>query len=154
MCMKRKQSMDRINLTVPAALKREMQMYDEVNWSAVATKSFEKYLRNEGALRPFEESGAREDGSLADLQEQIISILKRRGVLHAAIFGSVAKGRANTSSDIDILVELKEGSTLLDLATLKVELQDLLGREVDVLTYRSVDPLLKEQVLKERVPIL
>lgn len=64
MCMKRKQEMERINLTVPASLKREMQKHDEINWSAVATKSFERFLRAEAILKSFEEPGVGEDEAM------------------------------------------------------------------------------------------
>ncbi len=89
-----------------------------------------------------------------DVRLRIIPVLKEHGVTHAAVFGSFAKGLANEASDLDILVELDEGSSLLDLAALKLDLQDALGRDVDVITYESIHPRLKEQVLKERVPIL
>ena len=52
--------MKRINLTVPASLKKEMQEHDEINWSAVATRSFEKFLRAEAILKSFEEPGISE----------------------------------------------------------------------------------------------
>lgn len=89
-----------------------------------------------------------------DLRQRIVSVLRKHGVSHAAVFGSLAKGSANEASDLDILVELQEESSLLDLASLKIDLQDVLRRDVDVLTFRSIHPRLKEQVLKERVPIL
>ncbi len=89
-----------------------------------------------------------------DLKLKIIPVLRKHGVTRAALFGSLAKGLTNESSDLDILVELGEGSSLLDLAALKLDLEDAVGLDVDVLTYRSVHPRLKEQVLKERVPIL
>jgi predicted nucleotidyltransferase len=57
-------------------------------------------------------------------------------------------------SDEDILVEFEPGRSLLDLAGLKIELEENLGRRVDVLTYRSLNPLLKDRILKEQKPIL
>jgi predicted dinucleotide-binding enzyme len=56
--------MMRINLTVPLALKKEMQKHEEINWSAVATKSFERFLQNEAVLKAFEELGVTDDEAL------------------------------------------------------------------------------------------
>jgi uncharacterized protein len=81
-------------------------------------------------------------------------LLKRSGISKASIFGSFARGEAGKNSDIDLLVEMKKGKSLLDLAGLKIRLQDSLGRKVDVLTYNSLHPLLKERILKEQEKIL
>ena len=89
-----------------------------------------------------------------DLKQTIIPVLRSHRVIHAAIFGSLATGLATEESDLDIIVELDDSSSLLDLAALKLDLQDALRREVDVVTYRSISPLLKEHVLRERVTIL
>ena len=61
MRMRRKQKMARINLTIPAALKTEMQEHEEINWSAVATRFFARFLKAEATLRAFEEPGTSED---------------------------------------------------------------------------------------------
>jgi predicted nucleotidyltransferase len=65
-----------------------------------------------------------------------------------------ARGDAGAGSDVDILVELPKGASLLDLAGLKIDLEGRLGNEVDVLTYNSIYPLLKERILSEEVAIL
>ncbi len=79
--------------------------------------------------------------------------LQKFGVTKAALFGSVVRGEATQESDIDILVEFEQGRSLLDLAGLKLELEKLLGRNVDVVTYRSIHPLLRESIMKEQVVI-
>jgi predicted nucleotidyltransferase len=84
----------------------------------------------------------------------ILKVLKQSGVKKASLFGSFAKGNASTSSDIDLLVEFKGKKSLLDLAGLKIELEEMLGRKVDVLTYNSIHPLLKEKILSEQRIIL
>ena len=89
-----------------------------------------------------------------DLKQKIIPLLKEHGVTHAAVFGSLAKGLAYEGSDLDILVEFEDGRTLLDLAALRLDLQGALGRDVDILTYRSIHPGIRERVLEERVEIL
>ena len=74
----------------------------------------------------------------------------RQGVLKAALFGSYARNEAGRNSDIDILVKLGRGKTLLDLVSLRLELRETLGKKVDVLTYDAISPLLKARILKEQ----
>ena len=86
------------------------------------------------------------------LREKILPILKKYGIKKAALFGSFARGEQKPDSDIDILVKFKdrENKTLLDLVGLELELVDVLNRKVDVLTYNSIHPLLKDYILKEQ----
>jgi predicted nucleotidyltransferase len=84
----------------------------------------------------------------------IIRVLRKYDVKRAALFGSTARGEATKKSDIDLLVEFKGKKSLLDLVGLKLELEKLLKRRVDVLTYKSLHPLLKDRVLKEQRVIL
>lgn len=85
---------------------------------------------------------------------RIVEILRAHGVTRAAVFGSFARGAANDQSDIDVLVEFAGSKGLLDLAGLELELGDLLGRDVEVLTYRALNPRIRDRVLREQVPIL
>jgi hypothetical protein len=94
------------------------------------------------------------DGSIEDIKKKIIPILKEAGVVRSSVFGSVVHGEGTEDSDVDILVELPKGKTLLDLVGLEMDLRESLGREVDLLTYRSISPLLKDIILKEQVRIL
>ncbi len=87
------------------------------------------------------------------IQAQIIPILKEAGVLRSSIFGSVARGEADEKSDIDILVELPRGKSLFDLSDLQDRLQNILGKKVDIGTYRSIKPMLKDKILGEQVEI-
>jgi len=91
---------------------------------------------------------------IKEISEKIHPILKKHGVKRAALFGSVARGEATEESDIDILVELPEKASLLDLAALKIGLEELLKKKVDVLTYSSLHPLLKERILDEQVAVV
>lgn len=84
------------------------------------------------------------------IKKRIIPILKNRGITKAAIFGSFATGEATKNSDLDLLVRLKSGMTLLDLSRLKLELEKRVGRSVDVLTYDSIYPRLKDIILEEQ----
>ncbi|MDI6767894.1 MAG: nucleotidyltransferase family protein [Bacteroidota bacterium] len=79
-----------------------------------------------------------------------VSLFKSNGVVRAALFGSVVRGDRTAQSDIDILVELEEGKSLLDLVGLQLELEEQLGAKVDVVTYDSLHPLLKETVIHEQ----
>jgi predicted nucleotidyltransferase len=84
------------------------------------------------------------------IKKQIVPILKRQGVIKAAIFGSAVRGEMTKKSDIDILVKLKKGKTLLDFIGLKLDLEKKLGRDVDVVSYGGIHPLLKDIILKEQ----
>ena len=74
--------------------------------------------------------------------------------MRAGIFGSVARGEADTASDIDFLVEFEKGRSLLDLSGLRLDLREALGRDVDVATPGSLHPKLRDAILTELVPIL
>ncbi len=91
---------------------------------------------------------------IEQIKRTIVPILQRYDVMRAAIFGSFVRGEMQETSDLDILVDFKGEKSLLDLAGLKIELEELLGREVDVLTYDSLHPLLKENILSEHEVIL
>lgn len=81
-------------------------------------------------------------------------MLRRYGVSKAGLFGSVARGESGGDSDVDIVVEFKGEKSLLDLAGLKIDIEDRLGRRVDVLTYSSIHPLLRERILGEQKVLL
>ncbi len=87
------------------------------------------------------------------IKNKIIPILKRQGVLKAAIFGSFARGEETKNSDLDLLVKMPKSKTFLDMADLKVELEDKLGREVDLVEYNAIKPLIKDQVLRDKKEI-
>ncbi len=94
------------------------------------------------------------DSHIARIKQSLLGVLEKNGVKRAALFGSVVRGEATEESDIDILVEFEGRKSLLDLAGLQIEIQELLGKKVDVLTYGSLHPLLKDRILKEQVVIL
>lgn len=86
-------------------------------------------------------------------REQILALADKYGASEVRVFGSVAKGTADERSDIDFLVDLAPGRSLLDLGGLLYELQHLLGRPVDVITSAGLRPRIRERVLKEAVNI-
>ncbi|HBB67742.1 MAG: hypothetical protein A2X28_03480 [Elusimicrobia bacterium GWA2_56_46] len=85
-----------------------------------------------------------------DIKNRIVPVLVRQGVLKAALFGSFARNEGGKNSDIDLLVKLDKNKTLLDLIALQLELREKLRVKVDVLTYDSINPLLKSRILKEQ----
>ena len=91
---------------------------------------------------------------LEEIKDIIVKVLKKHNVKRAAIFGSIARGEATEESDIDIVIEFEGRKSLLDLVDLKLELQELLGKKVDVITYNSINPLLKEQILNKQKILL
>lgn len=91
---------------------------------------------------------------IEEIKQKILPVLQRYDVVKAAIFGSFVIGESKQGSDIDILVEFTGKKSLLDLAGLKIELEELLRRKVDVLTYNSLHPLLRKKILREQVVIL
>ncbi len=88
------------------------------------------------------------------IKKILLEVLERYKVKRAALFGSIVREEATEKSDIDLLIEFEGRRSLLDLAGLKLELQELLGRKVDVLTYASLHPLLKKRILSEQEVIL
>jgi len=89
-----------------------------------------------------------------EIRNKVVLLLKRYDVKRAAFFGSFVRGEHRGDSDIDILVEFEGEKSLLDLARLKIELEKVLGRRVDVLTYASLHPLLRDRILQEQKVIL
>lgn len=90
---------------------------------------------------------------LQQKKKEILVVARQHGILNVRLFGSVARGEENPQSDIDFLVDLEEGCTLLDLGGALVKLQELLGRKVDIVTERGLHWYLREKILKEARPL-
>ena len=103
---------------------------------------------------PFFKVGKYMTDQIQPVREMIIDILRRNGVKRASFFGSIMRGEMTEDSDVDLLVEFEGKKSLLDLAHLKNELEDSINRRVDLLTYKSLPPRLKDRILAEQVPIL
>jgi len=86
-------------------------------------------------------------------RSDILRIAKLNGVIKLRLFGSVVRYEDTKESDIDFLVVFEEGRTLFDLIKFKHELESLLNKAVDVVTEKSLHPLLKEQIETEAVQI-
>ncbi len=86
-------------------------------------------------------------------RDEILEIAKLHGATNVRVFGSVARGEAGPDSDVDFLVDLESGRSLLDLAKLLVDLEHLLNRRVDVVTEQGLRPHVKEPILREAVAL-
>jgi predicted nucleotidyltransferase len=91
--------------------------------------------------------------SLDDARQDILAISRAYGASRVRVFGSFVRGRARADSDIDLLVDMEAGRTLLDLIAMERSLRARLGRPVDVVTERSLSPHLRKRVLAEARPV-
>jgi predicted nucleotidyltransferase len=90
---------------------------------------------------------------IEEIQKKIDPILKRHDVIRAGLFGSLVRNELKPPSDIDLLIELPPEKSLLDLVALKLELEDVLERPVDLLEYPMIHPRFRKQILEEEVPV-
>lgn len=86
-------------------------------------------------------------------RDALLRIADQHGARDVRLFGSYAKGTAEESSDVDILVTLDSGRTLLDLVALKQDLEDLFGRRVHVVTPLSLSSYIRDSVMREAVSL-
>lgn len=92
--------------------------------------------------------------TVEEIRKNTIDILKNHGVKRAALFGSVVRGELTSESDIDMLIDIKEEASLLDIIRLKLMLEDVVKRPVDLVEYSAIKSALKDLILKEQVTIL
>jgi len=93
------------------------------------------------------------DERLRQKREEILRLCARYGARNVRVFGSVARGEADEQSDIDLIVDFEPGRSLLDHAGLWLELRELLGVKVDVVSSRGIKARIRERVLREAVPL-
>lgn len=84
---------------------------------------------------------------------EILALAERHGIRDVRVFGSMARGDADDTSDVDLLVSLPSDKTGLALGALLMDVQDLLQRRVEVLTERGLHPALRDRVLREAQPL-
>jgi len=108
-----------------------------------------------GLVRDIMRTGPRREETMDIAQiletkkEDILQIAAKHGARNVRVFGSVARGEARPDSDVDFLVDMEPGRTLFDMGGLFMELRDLLGLQVDVVTEHGLKPRIRERVLKE-----
>ncbi len=90
---------------------------------------------------------------LRQRRREIVEIAAKHGAHNLRVFGSVARGEESPDSDIDLLVDMEPGRSLLDLAGFNADLRDLLGRPVDIVTEASLYWLIRRRILKEAQPL-
>jgi predicted nucleotidyltransferase len=86
-------------------------------------------------------------------RDQILSLAVKHGARNVRVFGSVARGEERPDSDVDFLVEMAPGRSLLDVGGLQMDLQERLGQRVDVVTRKGLKRRLMPRVLRESKPL-
>ncbi|MFB3894713.1 MAG: nucleotidyltransferase family protein [bacterium] len=92
--------------------------------------------------------------NIEKIKQKILPILIQYGVTKAGLFGSSIRDDITPKSDIDILVELKKDISLLGFIKIKLELEQTLGKKVDLIEYSAIKPQLRNYILSEQVIIL
>jgi hypothetical protein len=90
---------------------------------------------------------------LKSKRQEILDIAAKHGARNLRVFGSVARGEARPESDLDILVEMEPGRSLMDHIALMQDLEDLLQRKVDVVSEKALHWYIRDRVLAEATPI-
>ena len=90
---------------------------------------------------------------IAAHRKEILELAAQHGARNIRIFGSAARGEARPGSDLDLLVDMEEGRSLLDLVGFWQDLEGLLGYRVDVITDGGVSPYLRDQIYAEAIPL-
>jgi len=89
------------------------------------------------------------DKLISHYKTQILEIAVQRGIQHVRLFGSIVRNEARQDSDVDLLVELAPGRSGLALGGFLMDVSDLLGRKVDVVTEKALHPRIRDAVLRE-----
>jgi hypothetical protein len=93
------------------------------------------------------------DKLVREKRDEILRIAASHGARNVRVFGSRARGEDRPDSDLDILVNLDPGRTLLDIVAIKQDLEDLLGCKVDVVTEGAISRYIREQVLAQAISL-
>ncbi len=101
----------------------------------------------------YEEKRKRKGNEFQELKSQIVKILKQNNIKKAGIFGSYARGEQKKNSDIDILIQPREKMGF-EFAGLQIKLSEQLNKKVDLISYKSLHPLLKQRILNQEVKII
>jgi len=88
-----------------------------------------------------------------EIKDKIISILVKHGIKRILVFGSHARNEATQTSDIDLIVDFPEGTSLLDHVGIEIELSEALNMKIDLLSRNGISPYIKDHILKEVIVI-
>lgn len=91
--------------------------------------------------------------TIHDHRDEILRLARKHGAQNVRLFGSAARGDDRADSDLDLLVEMEKGRSLIDHVALKQDLEELLEREIDVVTEQSLHPRLRDRVLREAIAL-
>ncbi len=91
--------------------------------------------------------------NLKTRREEILRLAAKHGARNVRVFGSVVRGDASPESDVDFLIEIEPGRSLLDHVCLLQDLEDILGCKVDVVNEKALHWLIREHVQREAVPL-
>ena len=92
-------------------------------------------------------------GLLQSKRQEILNLAARHGARNGRAFGSVARGEAGAQSDVDLLVDMEDGRSLLDIVAFWQAVEELLGCRVDVIRDGGINPYLRERIYAEEVPL-
>lgn len=84
-------------------------------------------------------------------RNQIHEVARKHGAQNIRLFGSLARNEGRADSDVDLLVSMQPGSSLLDIIAIKQDLEELLGRKVDVVTEDSISPYMRDEIFRDAV---
>jgi len=93
------------------------------------------------------------DKFIEEHRDRIKDLAAKRGAVRIRLFGSLARGEGGPQSDVDLLVDLEEGCSAFALGGLLMDLQEFLGRRVDVVTPAALHPKIREKVLEQAVDL-
>ncbi len=93
------------------------------------------------------------ESTVHDMRDEILRISQMHGATRVRLFGSFARGTAHSDSDLDLLIDLDPNRDLLDVVAIKQDLEELLGRQVHVVTEAAINRRIRGAVLKDAVPL-
>jgi hypothetical protein len=91
--------------------------------------------------------------AVKEKREEILKVASLRGARNVRLFGSLARGEESADSDVDLLVDMEEGRSLLDLSNLLQDMEELLGCRVHVVESEALHWAIRERIIKEAVPL-
>jgi predicted nucleotidyltransferase len=91
--------------------------------------------------------------AVSEKREEIVKVAALRGARNVRLFGSLARGEESADSDVDLLVDMEEGRSLLDLSHLLQDMEELLGCRVHVVEPEGLDWAIRERIIKKAVPL-